>query len=345
MRKCLKNRLLIALLLLGGILLVVSPAVADDSVELSEAYDAYLEGQEYAETLADIEANKEAFVQELAANWEAEALERGNDDTWLDMMVGMLSELDAETLLSKSEAATYDEFINIGTSATSELVYFPLQPCRIVDTRVATKWGANPPIPERGTFSADTIGNTSTQGGQINCGVSSAAAAVVINVAALPVGSADGWLTIYPFGSSRPTAATVNFDGRDNLSAISNATIQPQCYGCTEQINIYARRPAHVVIDVVGYFARNFDTPLDTVFRTTSLTLPPLSNRSWRSAACPAGYRISGGGCHINVYDSLVVINGSRPWSTSQWNCDVRNSSLFNRTGIAHGVCVRIPGR
>ena len=207
MKKSLKNRFAIAFLLVGSLLLMALPTAAEETTgALEEAYEVY----QRAEVIAEIEEDKAAFVKELATKWEAEALERGNDDTWFDMMVRILSEQDSETLLSKSEAASYDEFIGIQT--TSELVYYPLTPCRIVDTRYATKWGFwSPPIPTNGTYSFDTIGNTTSQknptGGPANCGVPSAAAGVVINVTAIPLLNSSGHLRVWPFGQPRPLAS------------------------------------------------------------------------------------------------------------------------------------------
>jgi hypothetical protein len=251
----------------------------------------------------------------------------------------LLEEEEGEEALVDSEG---DEAL-IGLQTTSELVFYPLTPCRIVDTRFASRWGFNP-IPSGGQINLDVYGDTSSQGGRTNCFVNSDAAAVVINVTAIPVAGGDGFLTVWPFGLARPLAALVNYNPADAF-AIGNATVQTIRRLGADQLSVYALRSTHVTIDVSGYLARPTDTPLDTTFRSTSRTIGAGGNLSFRSPACPAGYRISGGGCHWDIYNSSLSIIGTRPWTSTEWNCDFRNGTGGNRVAIAHGVCVRMPGR
>lgn len=348
------NRVGIALLLVGSLMFVALPVYAQEATGGLVDEDA----QPKADVLTEIEANKAGFAQELAAQWEAEALERGNDETWLDMMVGMLSEQDAETLLSKSEAESYDDFIGIQT--TSQLVYYPLTPCRVVDSRIATKWGfGSPPIPTNGTRSFDTIGNTSSQGGAVSCGVPSAAAGVVINVTAIPLVNTPGWLTIWPYLKSRPNASLVNWDGSDSSEAIANAVTQSQCFGCTEQLNVYARYSAHYIVDVVGYFAAPTKTIPDQYIVSTGLRTIPTGTYSLFTSTCPSGYRLSGVAGLVNLWtldieltgiraarnNSIALVSGAN--SGTQALCQFYNKSGASRANAieCHAICLRQPGR
>jgi hypothetical protein len=351
------NRVGIALLLVGSFMFVALPVYAQEATGGLVDEDA----QAKADVLAEIEANKAGFAQELAARWEAEALERGNDETWLDMMVGMLSEQDAETLLSKSEAESYDDFIGIQT--TSELVYYPLTPCRIVDTRFATRWGFQTPIPTNGTRSFDTIGNTSSQKdptvGPANCGVPSAAAGVVINVTAIPLVNSSGWLTIWPFLNPRPNASLVNWDNSDSSEAIANAVTQSQCFGCTDQLNVYARYSAHFIVDVIGYFAAPTKTIPDQYIVSSGRRDLGTGTGSIFTANCPSGYRLSGVSGLVDLWTLDIEFIGARPArnnsialvsganSGTQGLCQFRNDSGAFRSNavVCMAICLRQPGR
>lgn len=357
MKISLKNRVGIAMLLMGSLLLIAFPAIAEDSENgMNASYEAYVEGQEYAESLAEIEANKEAVVHELAAKWEGEARERGNDETWRDKIEIQLSEQDAETLLSRSEADSFEDFIGIQT--TSELVYYPLKPCRLVDTRFATRWGFHTPLSGGGTRSFDTWGPLSGQGGASSCGVSSAAAGVVINVTAVSKGvsTGDGWVAVWPYLQSRPNASLVNYNGNSASGATANATVQSQCYSCSDELYIYASKTTHFIVDVIGYMARNTRTPVDNDVRFASKSVSNGASFDLWSPACPSGFRLTGGGFGENNYDGVNFI-ASRPvqglskGSVSGTNlvdryiCQGRNQTGGTRTAYCYSVCSRIPGR
>jgi hypothetical protein len=343
----------IALLLVGSLLFVSLPVYADEAT--GGLVDETYQGQ--AEVMAEIEANKAAFAQELAAKWEAEALARGNDETWLERTSGVLSEKDAGSLLSMSEAESYDEFIGIQT--TSELVFYPLKPCRVVDTRFATKWGPfGTPIGSGGTIPFRTwTPSLAGQGGAAECLVNSDSAAVVVNVTAVPVSGGQGFLTVWPFGQSRPNASLVNYNSGSTSSAIANAVSQSQCRLCSEELYVYASRTTHVLVDVIGYFARPTATPLDNDVRYASKSVLNNSLFDLHSPACISGFRLTGGGFLESSYDEGFNFIGSRPVSGTSFGlvsgtniadrylCQGRNQSGGTRTAYCYSVCARIPGR
>jgi len=311
-----------------------------------------------AELVAEIEANKDAFAQELAAKWEAEALARGNDDTWLERISGALSEEDAETLLSKSEAETYDDFIGLQT--TSELVYYPLKPCRIVDTRFATRWGPfGTPLGAGQTIAARTYPSLAGQGGSSNCGVYSGASAVIVNVTIVPVSGGSGFVTVWPYGQSRPTASLVNFSSNSVVNATANAVTQSQCYSCSNELYVYANRTVHVIIDVIGYFAQPTRTIPDQYIVSTGLRTVPTGTYSLFTSTCPSGYRLSGVAGLVNLWtldieltgvraarnNSAALVSGAN--SGTQALCQFYNKSGLSRASAieCHAICLRQPGR
>jgi hypothetical protein len=355
MEKSLKNRVVIVLLLCSSLLLIMPlSAIAQESENGNEGgYD-----QAYLDNIAEIEANKAAFAQELAARWEAEALARGNDETWLERISGSLSEKDAGSLLSMSEAESYDEFIGLQT--TSELVFYPLTPCRIVDTRFATKWGPfGTPVPSGGTINVRTYPSLAGQGGAANCGVNSDSAAVVINVTAVPVSGGQGFLTVWPYLQSRPNASLVNYNSGSTSGAIANAVSQSQCRLCAEELNVYASRTTHVIIDVIGYFARPTATIPDQFIVSTGLRTIPTGTYSLFTSTCPSGYRLSGVAGLVNLWTldieltavraasngSVGLVSGAN--SGTQALCQFYNKSGASRTSAieCHAICLRQPGR
>jgi len=136
--------------------------------------------------------------------------------------------------------------------ATGQQLYFPLFPCRIVDTRLAVGEYTGPVGSlESADYHAKTAAEISNQGGHSNgCGVPAGALALVVNITATQQ-SGPGHLRAYPYGDPLPNASILNYSG----VTIGNSTILPICTGtCPYDFSIYARTSTHVVIDVMGYF-------------------------------------------------------------------------------------------
>jgi hypothetical protein len=126
---------------------------------------------------------------------------------------------------------------------TGSLQFYPLTPCRILDTRKAT-----------GTF-----GGPSLVGGDIRsfpiqssvCNVPGAAAAYAFNVTVVP--PPDGvlaYLTIWPTGGPQPVVSTLN---SLNGIILANAAIVPA--GSGGAVSFYATNTTDLVLDINGYFA------------------------------------------------------------------------------------------
>jgi hypothetical protein len=97
------------------------------------------------------------------------------------------------------------------------------------------------------------------QGGAADCGVPDTASGVFVNVTAVrPLGSGTAnYLTLYPYGETRPTASTINFEA--DTTAIANGVLVPLCdpalATCAYDLNVYnyTNLAVHLVIDVSGY--------------------------------------------------------------------------------------------
>ena len=146
--------------------------------------------------------------------------------------------------------------LNLGDSQ-ADLLYTPVTPCRIMDTRLA-----GGPIAGGTTRDLQVTGaDLSSQGGSAaGCGIpAGAATAAVINfVAVNPAGPGD--LRITPFGTPMPTASILNYAAVTGLNIANGPTVaicNPAVATCTSDFTIQADGGAtQVVADVQGYFRK-----------------------------------------------------------------------------------------
>src|SRR5437764_2955899 len=135
---------------------------------------------------------------------------------------------------------------------TSDVVYTPVTPCRLVETRgtfAAVYQGG-------GAFGSNEIRNYTIQGGngvcltQLPAGLNPAG--IQVQVFGIPTTAASGDIEILPQGSSFGSTATMVYIGSIAFNTVStNAKINL----ANNQIGVQVRGGgAHVAIDVVGYF-------------------------------------------------------------------------------------------
>jgi hypothetical protein len=143
--------------------------------------------------------------------------------------------------------------------AQTGLTFFPVNPCRIVDTRVA---GGILQAGISRTFVVNRGGSTfnyGSQGGTTSgCGLPTTAKAAFFNFTVVTP-TAPGFLRAWPFGSSLPNASISNFANLTGLN-IANGIAVPVCNPasttCSTDLNVQVDQGnAQLVVDVVGYFA------------------------------------------------------------------------------------------
>ncbi len=128
-------------------------------------------------------------------------------------------------------------------NSSSTLEFYPLTPCRVLDTR-----NTNGPL-----------GGPYLQSGQVrdfpvlssDCQIPSSAQAYSMNFTVVPYnGQVLGYLTVWPTGGSQPVVSTLN-----NLTAttVANAAIVPA--GTSGEISVYPSGNTQLVGDINGYFA------------------------------------------------------------------------------------------
>jgi uncharacterized repeat protein (TIGR03803 family) len=125
---------------------------------------------------------------------------------------------------------------------TTALAYYPLPPCRVVDTR-------NPDGP---------LGGPTLTGGQerdfpvldaASCNIPSGAQAYSFNVTAIPTHTL-AYLTMWPVGQDRPVVSTLNA-----LTGSITANAAVLAAGTGGQVAAYPTQDTDLVIDIDGYFA------------------------------------------------------------------------------------------
>ncbi|HUQ95998.1 MAG TPA: SBBP repeat-containing protein [Bryobacteraceae bacterium] len=158
--------------------------------------------------------------------------------------------LGAGGAISLESANTTDVVIDINgyfapLSAGAGLFYYPLPPCRAVDTRagegIAFDFG--PPL-------LNAQETRAFQLSQSLCALPVIARAFSLNVTVVPRGPL-AFLALWQFGQVRPLASTLNaFEGQ----ILANAAIVPG--NLDTRINVFAVNPTDVIIDVNGFFAQ-----------------------------------------------------------------------------------------
>jgi uncharacterized repeat protein (TIGR03803 family) len=129
--------------------------------------------------------------------------------------------------------------------SSSTLAFYPLTPCRVVDTRVATfPPGLGPPQLSAATPRDFPVLLSPC----IPTGVNPAAYS--FNFTVVPGGHPVGYLSAWPTGQSQPVVSTLN---DQTGTIVANAAIVPA--GTGGDISVYSTNDTQLLIDINGYFA------------------------------------------------------------------------------------------
>jgi hypothetical protein len=124
------------------------------------------------------------------------------------------------------------------------LQFYPVTPCRVVDTRAAGG--------KTGSFGPPTMTPNSQRTFPIpssSCGIPSTAVAYSLNFTAIPQGYL-GYLTTWAAGQPEPSVSTLNsYTG----TVVANAAIVPA--GAGGAISVFVTDTTDVLFDINGYFA------------------------------------------------------------------------------------------
>ncbi|HEX8811490.1 MAG TPA: hypothetical protein VF742_05815, partial [Terracidiphilus sp.] len=183
----------------------------------------------------------------------------------------------------------------VPASGNTALAFYPVPPCRVVDTR-------NPDGPLAGPF---------LTGGQARefpvltspCMVPGDAQAYSMNFTAVPHGPL-GYLTVWPSGQSQPYVSTLN---APTGTVTANAAIVP--VGTSGEISAFADDDTDLIIDINGYFAATGQGGL-SLYPSTPCRL--LDTRSTSGViAGELTVNIAGGPCGIPAAAQTYIFNAT----------------------------------
>jgi len=129
--------------------------------------------------------------------------------------------------------------------ASGTYQFYPLTPCRVVDTRGADGSLGGPRLKAKATRDFPILSSSC-----IPTGVEPQAYSFNVTVVPNPTGQPLNYLTIWPAGESQPTVSSLN---NPTATVVANAVIVPA--GTGGDIDVYAYNTTDLIIDIDGYFA------------------------------------------------------------------------------------------
>lgn len=130
--------------------------------------------------------------------------------------------------------------------SVSNLVYYPLTPCRVIDTRAAYRQPAGPyaapPLAARQTRDFRLPGNP-------YCSIPPGASAYSVTITAAPPGPL-AFLSAWPQGTAQPNVSTLN---SPNGRVLANSVILPASE--SGGISVFGYDSTDMIVDINGYFA------------------------------------------------------------------------------------------
>ena len=242
-----------------------------------------------ANALLTIDQNRAAVVDRIVGE-RGDAMVQSGAGITSDQLRAMLMQLRADQLLAASMAGTLDGVRDViarslaGTDPINpallqpvssskdgagfakaigdifgDVVYTPVTPCRLVETRgtfPAVYQGNGTPAHTADPFAANEIRTYTIKGGNSVCtsqlpsGLG--AAAVQLQVFGIPIGGASGDIEILPQGSTFGSTATEVYIGSIAFNTVSTTA---QINLANNEISVQVRGgKANLAMDVVGYF-------------------------------------------------------------------------------------------
>lgn len=229
-------------------------------------------------------------------------------------------------------------FAQLG-SLDQDLVYIPITPCRIFDTRFSIA-GVIPAGGIRDLVVSSALTYSPQGGANTNCGVidNENVAAAVINMTVVSKGS-GGYITAYPVGATKPLAATVNYGANDIRGNLAIVKLNQAVGGL--DLSIYSSSEVDVIGDITGYYSRpravnlNCSNPPET-----TLLVAPGDMGRLAIPACSATNSYGGGSstpyCSTDGLE-MATYGGNGV-------CAMKNLGAVSATITAGRRCCGVPG-
>lgn len=221
-------------------------------------------------------------------------------------------------------------------SLTEDLVFTPITPCRIVDTRVAV--GPILANSTRNLIASNPAGTFAGQGGSnTNCGIPADPAALALSVTTLN-NTSTGYLRVYPSDGTSAQGSPVPIPVLN--TTVTNDIIVPGCQACASDLKVFSTANTHYAAFVTGYFMAPAATALETTTTSVAGSITAGQDIFFAYAACPAGYSRTGGYCY-----GASGVEGGYLLETGANGCVYRNLSGTDFEATAVSQCARVPGR
>lgn len=222
-----------------------------------------------------------------------------------------------------------------------DLVYVPVTPCRILDTRIV-----GGPIPANSfrDFDLTDVVRFAPQGGDTsNCNVGDKGsfAAAALNITVVTPNMA-GYITAFPYLASQPTAATINYVAGDIRNGL--AIVRLDQTSAAYEFSVYSFAQTHLVADIVGYFREPEATALEC-FNTADVQASTVNGVTILVAgnSCPVGYSAVSGGCKSDNIATPAFVMASYT-DSSRHHCQFYLAAS-GRPVSAYSRCCRTAGK
>lgn len=254
---------------LGSVFAIVL-AISEGTIRGQETESGFVPsaGGDDEATVSAIAGDKSGFAARIAASWRGRAPGSAAGDGWESELRRALEARTPGELLVASRAKTWNELVgramnfrnpvlNTVGGSFDDFVYFPITPCRIVDTRPGSGGsGAITAGTSKDFLSNGSAASIAAQGGNpAGCpGIPFDPPAIAATVTAVAPAAA-GNIVAYPLLAPVPTASTVNYALPGTGLNLANTTVIPTCVVCGNDFSVFANvGTVQVVVDVVGYF-------------------------------------------------------------------------------------------
>jgi hypothetical protein len=223
-------------------------------------------------------------------------------------------------------------------SADTDLVFTPVTPCRIFDTRYSSILAAN--STRNFIVSTRVFPAFAAQGGaSTDCNMTANAntAAIAVNLTVVTPATA-GYITAFPVGAAQPLAATVNYGAGDVRGNFAIVKVNQSSTYSTD-LAIYSTSTTHVIGDIVGYYSKPVATPLQCIVtgNNQSSSIPVGLTGFALAPACSAGYAATATFCDVSTIDMIPFIVPT--------GCVAKNNTASAQAVFASQRCCQIPGR
>jgi Pro-kumamolisin, activation domain/Abnormal spindle-like microcephaly-assoc'd, ASPM-SPD-2-Hydin len=181
------------------------------------------------------------------------------------------------------------------SGTASALAFYPVTPCRVVDTRNAMGPLGGPSLAAGASRSFPMQSS--------NCNLPATAMAYSLNVTSVPNGPL-GYLSLWPSGQSQPLVSTLN---APTGTVTANAAIVPA--GSGGAVSVYVSNASDVVLDVNGYFAAPGEGGLSLYTTTPCRVLDTRSSSGVFSGTLEVG--VASSACAPSSTARAYVLNAT----------------------------------